>query len=88
MEKAAPARPRAAGHRINGEHKAESELYPNRRYERRLVESGRRVINVDLDAVLIEKIDTLRGKKRRGLMLDKLIAEAIDNLNEPEAQMR
>lgn len=52
------------------------------------MENGRRVINVDIDAGLIEHIDNLRGKDRRGLILDKLIAEAIKSLNEPETQMR
>lgn len=55
----------------------ESGSYADRPYEANLLKSGRRFISVDLDSDLLSKIDTLRGKKRRGVMLDELIAQAI-----------
>lgn len=62
--------------------------YADRPYERNLTNNGRRFISVDLDASLLERVDQLRGKDRRGIILDQLLAAAIGNLGKPEATMR
>jgi hypothetical protein len=62
--------------------------YADRPYERNLTQKGRRFISVDLDASVLERVDQLRGKDRRGIFLDQLLDAAITNLGKPEATMR
>lgn len=57
---------------------ADSQVYSDRPYEKRLTESGRRFISIDIDAKLLENLDRNRGKDRRGKFLDKLLADAFD----------
>lgn len=60
--------------------------YSDRRYERQLVDSGRRIISLDLDAELLERLDDMRRGEgmRRGLQIDKLLRIALSS---PEAVM-
>lgn len=51
--------------------------YAERPYERRLHQNGRKILSVDLDASLVEKVDRMRGTKRRGLQIDQLLREAL-----------
>lgn len=57
--------------------------YAERPYERRLTNSGRRFISVDIDTNLLDRIDRDRGKLRRGAYLDKLIAQAFAGEGDP-----
>jgi hypothetical protein len=52
-----------------------STSYSDRPYEKRLTQSGRRFISVDIDAKLLENLDEKRGKLRRGAYLDRLLSK-------------
>ncbi len=69
----------SAPHRLRGKREPASTLYPNRDYERRLSNNGRRMVSLDLDSELVSALDGMRGKERRGLMIDRLLKEAIAN---------
>ena len=56
---------------------ADAHGYENRPYERRLAQNGRRFISVDVDAQVLENIDRNRGKMRRGVYLDRLLARVF-----------
>src|SRR3546814_8574998 len=47
--------------------KPQTSNYSDRPYEKRLTQSGRRFISVDVDANLLEILDKNRGKLRRGV---------------------
>lgn len=66
--------------------RADDGPYSDRPYERDLVNRGRRIVSLDLDATLLDQIDDLRRKDgvRRGLQLDRLLRIA---LSAPEAAM-
>ncbi|WP_162815077.1 hypothetical protein [Erythrobacter aureus] len=66
-----------AAHRLRGQRTPASNLYSNREYERRLTNSGRRMVSLDLDSDLVSRLDGMRGKERRGLIIDTLLKEAI-----------
>src|SRR3546814_20901214 len=53
--------------------KPQTSNYSDRPYEKRLTQSGRRFISVDVDANLLEILDKNRGKLRRGVFLDRLL---------------
>ncbi len=58
---------------------AEDGPYAGRQYERTLVENGRRIVSIDIDARLLDTIDDLRRSHRirRGLQLDHLIRAGL-----------
>lgn len=76
-----------SAHRVPNQRTPAADTYSERPYEHRLVTSGRRVINVDIDATLIEEIDKIRGKDRRGLILDRLLQVGIKAYQDPEPMM-
>src|SRR3546814_840041 len=55
--------------------KPQTSNYSDRPYEKRLTQSGRRFISVDVDANLLEILDKNRGKLRRGVFLDRLLSK-------------
>src|SRR3546814_19032566 len=56
--------------------KPQTSNYSDRPYEKRLTQSGRRFISVDVDATLLEILDQNHGKLRRGVFLDRLLSKA------------
>src|SRR3546814_12323190 len=69
--------------------KPQTSNYSDRPYEKRLTQSGRRFISVDVDANLLEILDKNRGKLRRGVFLDRLLSKEFaggkgDNLMRSE----
>src|SRR3546814_16248426 len=58
--------------------KPQTSNYSDRPYEKRLTQSGRRFISVDVDANLLEILDKNRGKLRRGVFLDRLLCKEFD----------
>lgn len=51
--------------------------YATRPYERHITDSGRKMVSLDLDGSLVDLIDKIRGKQRRGLMIDDLIRKGL-----------
>jgi hypothetical protein len=64
-----------------------AEVYADRPYEKRLTETGRRFISVDVDARLLDQLDRARGKDRRGVFLDKLLATLLVGQGELQLNM-
>lgn len=58
-----------------------------RKYEHKLKQRGRKFINVDLDAKLVEKLDEIRGETRRGVILEQLLAAALRNYSKAASPM-
>lgn len=58
--------------------------YADRPYERKLSDNGRKIVSLDLDADLVDKVDRIRSSKghRRGLTIDALLRIALSS---PEA---
>lgn len=67
--------------------KSPSPGYSDRDYERKLIEDGRKFLTLDLPIETLGKIDSLRGKKRRGIIVEELLSMALDNYAEPEPKM-
>lgn len=55
--------------------------YAGRPYERRLSDSGRKIVSLDLDATLVSEIDRLSSaqRNRRGLTIDALLRIALSS---------
>jgi hypothetical protein len=55
--------------------------YVDRAYERDLVQQGRRIVSLDIDASLLDRIDDMRRvpRVRRGLAIERLLRLALDS---------